>query len=88
MTDNTERNLGTQPIQNLMTKHTLRPNDLVIASDASITHKMVTKACKGRRLNPGVQEKILHALNRAAESEYTLDDLFNYAKPPKRTRTS
>ena len=88
MTDTSERNLGTQPIQSLMTKHTLRPNDLVIASDESITHKMVSKACKGRRLNPGVQEKILRALNRVTESEYTLPDLFNYAKPPKRTRPS
>jgi len=73
-----QRNLGEQPLLRLMRELNLKPHDLVAASTEPITHKMVTRACKGRRLTPHVQVKILHALNRASAKTYTLSDLFNY----------
>jgi hypothetical protein len=78
MSEPIERNLGEQPIAKLLTEHELSTHDLVAASTEQITHKMVTKACKGRRLTPNVQQKIRHALNRAAGTDYALADLFNY----------
>ncbi|MFZ9011374.1 MAG: hypothetical protein ACO20W_05715 [Anaerohalosphaeraceae bacterium] len=74
----TEHNLGPQPIIELMEKHDLAAHDLVAASTAHITHKMVTRACKGRKLSRRVQLKIRDALNTATEQSYTLSDLFNY----------
>ncbi len=73
-----ERNLGRQPIVDMMAEHELKPHDLVAASTEQITHKMVTRACKGRRLTRNVQFKILNALNKAAGEEYALGQLFNY----------
>lgn len=78
MSDDVERNLGEQPIARIMGELQLRPHDLVAASTQQITHKMVARACKGRRLTPHVQIKILDALNAAAEGSYALRDLFNY----------
>lgn len=78
MNPETERNLGPQPIVQIMTEHGLKPHDLVAASTEQITHKMVARACKGRRLTSHVQGKILKAVNAAAERSYTLSDLFSY----------
>ena len=78
MIDNTERNLGSQPIAGIMVRCNLKPYDLVSASMAQLTHKMVTRACKGRRLTENTKCKVLDALNLAAEKNYTLSDLFNY----------
>jgi len=50
----------------------------VAASTEQITHKMVARACKGRRLTPNVQTKIQTALNRATQQNYRLADLFTY----------
>ena len=74
----TEHNLGPQPIIELMEKHRLVAHDLVAASTNQITHKMVTRACKGRKLSRRVQLKIRDALNMATEQSYTLSDLFSY----------
>ena len=73
-----ERNLGEQPIARLMREHNLKPHDLVAASPVEMTHKMVARACKGRRLNLNTQSIVLAALNRATGKNYTLRDLFNY----------
>ena len=73
-----ERNLGEQPLTRLMAEHGLKHHDLVAATNPPITHKMVTRACKGRRLTPHAQLRILGALNRAANKTYTLKDLFTY----------
>lgn len=73
-----ERNLGEQPIARLMAEHGLKAHDLVAASTEQITHKMVARACKGRRLTPNVQSKILRALNQASGVSYSLRDLFTY----------
>ena len=62
----------------LMAERGLKPHDLVEASAEQITHKMVSKACKGRRLTPNVQGKVLRALNIVTGESYTLTDLFNY----------
>ena len=73
-----ERDLGEQPIAALLANLGLKPHDLVAASTEQITHKMVARACKGRRLTPNVQRKILNALNRATAGSYKSADLFNY----------
>ena len=78
MNSNRELNLGEQPIARLMTELSLKNGDLVAASTEFLTRKMVVRACKGRRLTPNVQGKILRALNQAAGKAYTLADLFNY----------
>ena len=78
MSDETERNLGPQPIERIMAEHQLKPHDLVAASTEQITHKMVARACKGRRLTPNVQAKVQAALNHATQQQYRLADLFTY----------
>ena len=78
MADNIERDLGLQPLAGLMAEHRLKPNDLVSNSAEQLTHKMVGRAVKGRRLTPNIRRKILNAFNKAAGKEYDLKDLFNY----------
>ena len=78
MKDDIERNLGRQPIADVMAENNLKPHDLVTASTEQITHKMVTRACKGRRLTPNVRTKIINALNNACKKEYKRKDLFTY----------
>ena len=78
MSDAIERNLGPQPIAEIMAEHRLKAHDLVAASTEQITHKMVARACKGRRLTPNVQAKIQNALNAATGKDYQRPDLFNY----------
>ena len=82
MTDETEdileRNLGEQPIAKLMATLALKPHDLVAASTPPITHKMVARACKGRRLTQNTQERVLAAFNAATKGTYKIADLFNY----------
>jgi hypothetical protein len=76
--DEINRNLGEQPIARLMQEHDLKAHDLVAASTEQITYKMVTRACKGRRLTPNVQEKIVNAFNRVTGGARTAGELFNY----------
>ena len=78
MIDPTERNLGEQPLARVMAERGLKSHDLVAASTEQITHKMVVRACKGRRLTPNVQAKIVRALNLAVGGQYAAGDLFNY----------
>jgi len=73
-----ERDLGPQPIAMLLTEHGLKAHDLVAASTEQITHKMVARACKGRRLTSNVQQKILRALSKASGKEYLRADAFTY----------
>ncbi|TAN60583.1 hypothetical protein EPN16_05040 [bacterium] len=73
-----ERDLGEQPIAKIMAGYGLKPNVLVKNSTEQISHKMVARAAKGRRLTPRAQLKILNALNKATEKNYSLNDLFNY----------
>lgn len=73
-----DRDLGPQPLVALMEKHGLKPADLVGASTEQLTHKMVSRACKGRRLTPHVQKKVLAALNARTGESYALAQLFTY----------
>lgn len=73
-----ERNLGEQPIAKILADRGLKHHDLVVASAVPMTHKMVARACKGRRLTSNVKEKILQALCAATGETFTLRDLFNY----------
>ena len=72
------RELGEQPLAALLARLGLKPHDLVAASTAQLTHKMVSRACKGRRLTPHVQQKVLDALAAKTGESYTPADLFNY----------
>jgi hypothetical protein len=78
MTTDIERNLGEQPVARLLAEHGLKAHDLVAASTEQITHKMVARACKGRRLTLNTQSKVLRALNLATGKNYALGELFNY----------
>jgi hypothetical protein len=77
--DGPERELGEQPIARLLATLGLSSHDLVAASSEQLTHKMVRRACKGRRLTPNVQQKLLNALNARTAGSYALTDLFAYA---------
>jgi hypothetical protein len=86
-----ERDLGEQPIAPLLISLGLGAHDLVAASREQLTHKMVQRACKGRRLTPNVQHKVLNALNQRTAGSYAIEDLFTYgharmpdATPPRR----
>ena len=70
--------LGEQPLARIMVERGFRSHDLVSASTEQITHKMVSRGCKGRRLTRPVQGKLLRALNAASGHVYTLKDLFTY----------
>ena len=72
------RNLGEQPIARLMAERGLKGKDLVAASTEQITHKMVSRACKGRRLTRHAQSKVINAFNKAAGTTCGLKDLFTY----------
>jgi len=76
--DEIRRDLGIQPLAGILTEKGLKSHDLVEASTEHITHKMVIRACKGRRLTTRVQKKIVNALNRTSEKSFTIGDLFNY----------
>jgi hypothetical protein len=73
-----ERDLGEQPLARLLMELALKPHDLVAASTEQITHKMVQRGCKGRRLTRNVQGKLLRTLNTASGNTYALPDLFTY----------
>ena len=77
------RDLGPQPLGELLARHALRAQDLVAASDEQITHKMIARAVKGRRLTPRTMGKVLRALNHACGEQYELEDLFDYVPRPR-----
>ncbi len=72
------RNLGEQPIARIMADHGLKARDLVTVSTQQLTHKMVSRGCKGRRLTPNVKSKLRDALNRSSGKNYPMKELFNY----------
>jgi len=73
-----ERDLGRQPIADVMERHGLEAKDLVSASTEQITHKMVARAAKGRRLTEKVMAKVVRALNAATDETYRASNLFSY----------
>lgn len=78
MNDDIEREFGEQPLAKVLAAYGLTPHDLVSNSSEQLTHKMVARAVKGRRLTPHVQSKILSALNRASGKIHLLKDIFTY----------
>ena len=78
MSNDIERDLGEQPLAKVMAAHGLKSHDLVSSSSEQLTHKMVSRAVKGRRLTPNARSKILSAVNKASGKTYSLKDLFNY----------
>ena len=73
-----ERNLGVQPIGQVLEELGLKTHDLVAASTEQLTHKMVSRAVKGRRLTKNAREKVIRALNAAAGRSFDEDRLFTY----------
>lgn len=76
--DPIERNLGPQPIARHMAKQGLKPADLVAVNPAGLTFKMVSRACKGRRLTRNTQTRVADAFNSAAGTTLSIRDLFTY----------
>jgi hypothetical protein len=76
--DRVARDLGEQPLARLMAERGLKPHDLVAASTEQLTHKMVTRAMKGRRLTPNTMAKVVRAWNLAASSSDEAGELFDY----------
>jgi hypothetical protein len=71
--------LGTQPLDTLMTKLGITNHALVAASTEQLSHKVVQKGRKGRRLTPKAKTKILDALHALLpEQKFAHRDLFNY----------
>jgi hypothetical protein len=72
------RDLGEQPLARRMSERGLEPRDLVAASTEQLTHKMVTRAMKGRRLTRNTMEKVVRAWNLASSSKHDRRELFDY----------
>ncbi len=72
------RDLGPQPLAERMAERGIEPKHLVAASEEQLTHKMVTRALKGRRLTPNTMGKVVRAWNRATDEACAADALFNY----------
>ena len=73
-----KRDFGEQPIASIISEKNLKPDDIVNVSTEQITYKMISRALKGRRLLPKVQNKILHTINSLTKNQYSLKDIFNY----------
>jgi len=78
MSDELSRDLGEQPLAALLRELALSPHALVAASTEQLTHKVVAKACKGRRLTPKLQAKVCRALNAATGGHYSHRQVFDY----------
>lgn len=73
-----KKEFGVQPLAAIMTELALKPHALVAASEEQLTHKMVARAMKGRRLTPNSKLKVLRALNKVSGKQYLPKHLFNY----------
>ena len=83
MADEIQRDLGLQPIEQLMKQWGVENHELVEVSTEQLTHKQVQKARKGRRVTINIQRKIFNAIRKVAEDKeldpnLTIADLFNY----------
>ncbi len=73
-----QRELGPQPLARHMAERGLASKDLVAASEEQITHKMIARAVKGRRLTANTMDKVLRAWNRATSRSDARGELFDY----------
>ncbi len=79
MAEDSSMQAGVQPLDAVLEELGLSAHDLVAASTEQITHKMVTKGRKGRKLTANLQGKITRALNAAAaDRQFEVRQLFNY----------
>ncbi len=70
---------GMQPLDALLTELNLKNSDLVEKSIEQLSHKVVAKARKGRKLTINAKHKVLNALNALQTQKiYKLKDIFNY----------
>ncbi len=70
---------GVQPLDEIMTRLGIANSALVKASTEQLTHKVVAKGRKGRKLTINLQMKIFNAINALdPEKQFTLKQLFNY----------
>ncbi len=77
-TDGVIRDLGPQPLADVLARLNLKPHDLVEASPNQITHKLITRAIKGRRLTSHSKRLVQQALSAACGKLLPLSELFNY----------
>lgn len=93
MDEHTQREFGTQRLDELMRRWNFTNHDLVLAygTDEQLTHKQVQRARSGRKLTLNMMQKITRALNAAILlrlssqdsphfQPYLHRDLFCYAK--------
>jgi hypothetical protein len=78
--------LGPQPLNALLELHGIANTQIVDCDDSlAVTHKVVGKARKGRRLTARMQRKVLAAVNAALKQrdieETTFEGIFNYVGP-------
>lgn len=78
MTDSLH-NAGPQPLDQIMESAGISNHAVVAASAEPLTHKVVQKARRGRKLTRRAQEKVLRALNKAAGGDYRLEQIFSYS---------
>ncbi len=90
-TEREERDLGVQPLDQMMDDWGIGNHDMVEVSTEQLTHKQVQKARMGRRLTLKMMQKVTRAFNvtiwfrlndeqKEAFDEYLHKRLFNYAK--------
>ena len=72
------RAMGEQPIARMMRERGLANHDLVVASARPITHKLVMRAARGRRLTLHSKALVVEAFNRATGGTFRAADLFDY----------
>ena len=70
--------MGVQPIGQVLEELGLKAHDLVAASTEQLTHKMVSRAVKGRRLTQNTKGKVIRALTAAAGRSFDEERLFTY----------
>lgn len=72
------RAMGEQPIARMMRERGLSNHDVVAASARPITHKLVMRAARGRRLTVHSKALVVEAFNRATGGSFRAADLFDY----------
>lgn len=86
-----DRDLGLQPLDEILTGWNLSNHDLVEISPEQLTHKQVQKSRMGRRLTLKMKQKVARTINfavwgrftneeRESFTEYFPKHLFNYDK--------
>ncbi|MFT5906491.1 MAG: hypothetical protein ACI9E1_002101 [Cryomorphaceae bacterium] len=91
MSNTEERDLGTQPLDAILTGWQLDNHDVVEASPEQLTHKQLVRARNGRRLTLKMMTKVSRTVNfsvwgrltdeeREQFTEYSPKQLFTYSK--------